>query len=316
MSTNMGNLEKLGILVIVILVVVVGVVAITPKSTVDSQLMQQPEVASAAGDGVEPLDPATPGATDPAKPAVDPFPVVGADQTRLPANSLDPVAPPAETPSFRVVKAQANDTFATIAKRELTSAARFTEIAKLNPDLNGAKLKKGQDVKIPLAAPTPAPAPGGDPKSAASGGGSATPPAPASGGRTYTVKSGDTLMTIAQREMRSRNRWHELQTLNEDVLHGSTNLKIGMKLRLPGGDASSSSSSSSTASMDVPAPATTEATADREYVVKAGDSLWLIAKNQLGSEKYVSALREANSDVLKGGDALKVGMKLRLPSTK
>jgi nucleoid-associated protein YgaU len=296
----MGNLEKLGILVIVILVVVVGVVAITPKSTVDERLM--PEVAQAAVEsGVEPLDPTA----DPSKAPVDPFPVAAADASGLAAKSLDPAAAPAAgAAEFRVVKALANDTFATIAKRELTTAARFTEIAKLNPDLNGAKLKKGQEVKIPLApAAVPVPggtAPGADLASAA--------PSAAPAERTYTVRSGDTLSSIAQSQMKSRNKWRDLQQANEDVLHGSTNLKIGMKLRIPGTTASSATSS------DVAAPAATPAAGDREYVVKSGDSLWSIAKNQLGSDKYVSALREANSDVLKGGDDLKIGMKLRLPA--
>ena len=307
MSTNMGNLEKLGILVIVILVVVVGVVAITPKSTVDERLM--PEVAQAAVEsGIEPLDPTV----DPAKAPVDPFPGAQPAAGAEAAKSLDPAALPAGgAEQFRVVKAQANDTFATIAKRELNTAARFTEIAKLNPDLNGAKLKKGQDVKIPLApAATPVPsgtAPGGDSAAAPA----AATPAPAE--RTYTVRSGDTLSSIAQSQMKSKNKWRDLQKANEDVLHGSTNLKIGMKLRIPGATATSTTSS------DVAAPsapsASSAATGDREYVVKSGDSLWSIAKNQLGGEKYMSALREANSDVLKGSDDLKIGMKLRLPST-
>lgn len=301
MSTNMGNLEKLGILVIVILVVVVGVVAITPKSTVDERLM--PEVAQAAIEaGIEPLDPAVEGSNLP----VDPFP--GTIAGGSPANSLDPAAAPVET--FRVVKAQANDTFANIAKRELSSAARFTEIAKLNPELNGAKLKKGQDVKIPLAPATVV-----DPRSPASGNESAAgpaAPAPAPSEKIYTVKSGDTLSSIAQSQMKSRNKWQELQKANEDVLHGSTNLKIGMKLRIPGATSSASSST-----MD-PAPATAPADTggEREYTVRSGDSLWSIAKNQLGGEKHLAALREANSDVLKGGDQLKVGMKLRLPATR
>lgn len=309
MSTNMGNLEKLGILVIVILVVVVGVVAITPKSTVDERLM--PEVAQAAvADGIQPLD----GAGDPAKAPVDPFPGAPSDPAADAAKSLDPAAAPAAAAEqFRIVKAQANDTFATIAKRELNTAARFTEIAKLNPDLNGAKLKKGQEVKIPLApAATPAPAPSGavpGPDTA-----SAPPSAtPATAEKTYTVRSGDTLSSIAQSQMKSKNKWRDLQKANEDVLHGSTNLKIGMKLRIPGTTATSTTSS------DVAAPAapsaSSPATGDREYVVKSGDSLWSIAKNQLGGEKYMSALREANSDVLKGSDDLKPGMKLRLPST-
>src|SRR5262245_14164106 len=298
----MGNLEKLGILVIVILVVVVGVVAITPKSTVDERLM--PEVAQAAVEsGIEPLDPMA----DPTKAAVDPFPGAAPDASGASANSLDPAAPPAAAESFRVVKAQLNDTFATIAKRELSSAARFTEIAKLNPDLNGAKLKKGQDVKIPLA-PVPAP----DAKSAGTGttDPAVTPPAPPASERIYTVRSGDTLSSIAASQMKSKNKWKELQKANEDVLHGSTNLKIGMKLKIPGTTAASTTSS------DIASPPSTAAAGDREYVVKSGDSLWSIAKNQLGDDKFVSALREANSDVLKGSDSLKIGMKLRLPSTR
>jgi nucleoid-associated protein YgaU len=299
-STNMGNLEKLGILVIVILVVVVGVVAITPKSTVDERLM--PEIAQAAIEaGIEPLDPAG----DATKPPVDPFPGGAMDGAQ--ANSLDPAAAPVET--FRIVKAQANDTFATISKRELASAARFTEIAKLNPELNGAKLKKGQDVKIPLAPTAPV-----DPKPTATGGepGGSTPsPAPAPSEKIYTVRSGDTLSSIAQSQMKSRNKWQELQKANEDVLHGSTNLKIGMKLRIPG-----ASGSSSTTLDPAPSVAPADTGGEREYTVRSGDSLWSIAKNQLGGEKHLSALREANSDVLKGGDQLKVGMKLRLPSIR
>ena len=53
---QMGNLEKLGILVIVILVVVVGVVAITPKEQVDSALFA-PEDTPGMGGAPEPLDP-------------------------------------------------------------------------------------------------------------------------------------------------------------------------------------------------------------------------------------------------------------------
>lgn len=275
----MGNLEKLGILVIVILVVVVGVVAITPKSTVDERLM--PDMAALEpANAPEPLDEAAP-------PPTDPWP----DATKqLP--TLDP-----PTSESRVVKAEADDTFATIAQRELGAATRYEEIAKLNPLLSGARLKKGQEVKVPGSVAPVAVAPG-------------VPPAapPAAEERVYTVKSGDSLWLIAKRELGSETHLAALRKANADVLRGSDALKIGMKLKLPGAAANAAD----------PAPAKPQEPAgtgaEREYTVKAGDSLWLIAKREMGSEAHLAALRKANAGLLKGGDSLQVGMKLRLPA--
>jgi nucleoid-associated protein YgaU len=277
----MGNLEKLGILVIVILVVVVGVVAITPKSTVDERLM--PEMAA-----VEPAN--APEPLDEAAPPADPWP----DATKqLP--TLDPAVS-----DTRVVKAESDDTFAAIAQRELGTATRYEEIAKLNPTLSGARLKKGQEVRVPGAAPpTIAPAaPQVAPLSVP----------PAAEERVYTVKSGDSLWLIAKRELGSESHLAALRKANSDVLRGSDALKIGMKLKLPGAAAN--------AADPVPAKPQEPAAvgAEREYTVKAGDSLWLIAKREMGSEAHLAALRKANAGLLKGGDALQVGMKLRIPA--
>jgi D-gamma-glutamyl-meso-diaminopimelic acid endopeptidase CwlS len=129
------------------------------------------------------------------------------------------------------------------------------------------------------------------------------------------VKSGDTLSAIAGREMGSKSKWSELQRANEDVLHGSTSLKIGMKLRIPGGEKSSGTVSDTAPVASAPEISSGSAI-EHEYIVKPGDSLWLIAKNELGSEKMVGELREANSDVLKGSDSLKVGTKLTIPAKR
>ncbi|MCE9635496.1 MAG: LysM peptidoglycan-binding domain-containing protein [Planctomycetes bacterium] len=65
---QLGNLEKLGILVIVILVVVVGVVAITPKANVDTALFpDEPKIEGP----IEPLDPAKDPSIDPVTPGED-----------------------------------------------------------------------------------------------------------------------------------------------------------------------------------------------------------------------------------------------------
>lgn len=58
-----------------------------------------------------------------------------------------------------------------------------------------------------------------------------------------------------------------------------------------------------------PAPA-----ASRTYVVKSGDSLWKIANSQCKDPNAMAAIRSLNKEVLKKGDALSVGMKLRLPN--
>jgi nucleoid-associated protein YgaU len=309
-STNMGNLEKLGILVIVILVVVVGVVAITPKSTVDDRLYADAKPGEVVA-SPETLDSGVGGPETAAVPA-DPFPgkYGGTAGELKPLPTLDAPA----VPTTRGVKVQQGDTPATIAKRELGSAARYQEILDANPGLVASKLVKGMEIKIPVGSTSPV----------ASTGASGTPaplsPATesAAGERTYVVKSGDTLSTIASREMGGRSRWPDLQHANEDVLHGSTALRIGMKLRIP--VAGSSGGSSVVAARD-PAASTggtsaPSAGAEREYVVRSGDSLWGIAKSEMGSETFLKELKAANHDVLKGSDSLKVGMKLRIPARK
>jgi nucleoid-associated protein YgaU len=247
--------------------VVVGVVAITPKSTVDDRLM--PETAEAPeAKAPDALEPVAPPATGDGKTPTDPWPgttpLPNADAPKV--DALHPAAniapPPApEQPSFRLVKVQAGDTLALIAKRELGSSARYQEILKINPGLVATKLRKGQEIKIPVA-PTTSPAPLDGktaivPTPAPLNGGSMEPaPAPSTGEKIYVVKKGDTLSGIAGREMGSKNKWQALQAANADVLHGSTALKIGMKLRIP---ASESSTTTTSTASDLPAaPATTQ----------------------------------------------------------
>lgn len=62
------------------------------------------------------------------------------------------------------------------------------------------------------------------------------------------------------------------------------------------------------------ATATEPAANERFYTVKAGDNLWKIAREQCRDAKAMDEIRKLNKDALKGGDALKVGSKLRLPA--
>lgn len=82
-----------------------------------------------------------------------------------------------------------------------------------------------------VSRPTPAAAvaqrPAPSPTAAAAAGA-----APASGGRTYTVRGGDSLSAIAARELGSANRWHEIYDLNGLK---STTIQVGQVLKLPEG---------------------------------------------------------------------------------
>ena len=153
----------------------------------------------------------------PAQPAI-----VETPQPPPAAPPVAPVAPvaPAPVDSGSGPKQHAiakGDSFSTLAKKYGVSAAA---IAKANPDANPTKLKVGQKITIPAAAPKGAAAPE---KSAV---GKAGP-------GEYTVKSGDTLGKIAKAHKTSVKAIRDLNKLKTDQI------KVGQKLTLPaGGEAS------------------------------------------------------------------------------
>ena len=84
---------------------------------------------------------------------------------------------------------------------------------------------------VPAAPAAPAPtAPPPPPAPAPPAGGSGPQPA----GRVYTVRPGDSLSTIATRELCRQPAWEEIYQLNKDVLADPTKLQPGMQLRLDG----------------------------------------------------------------------------------
>lgn len=62
-----------------------------------------------------------------------------------------------------------------------------------------------------------------------------------------------------------------------------------------------------------PAPPSAAPTKFTYYTVKENDKLWRIAAEQLGSGTRWTEIRDLNPDVLKGGEQLQVGMRLKLP---
>ncbi len=113
--------------------------------------------------------------------------------------------------------------------------------------------------------------------------------APASGGSTYTVKSGDTLSGIA-----NRNGVTVAQLKQWNGLSGN-NIKVGQKLKVKAGSTSQ--------------PAPSSASGDYiTYTVKSGDSFYSIAKNYSG----VSAQNIMDFNGMTSSN-LKPGMKIKIP---
>lgn len=113
--------------------------------------------------------------------------------------------------------------------------------------------------------------------------------APTSGGSTYTVKSGDTLSGIA-----NRNGVTVAQLKQWNGLSGN-NIKVGQKLKVKAGSTSQ--------------PAASSASGDYiTYTVKSGDSFYSIAKNYSG----VSAQNIMDFNGMTSSK-LKPGMKIKIP---
>ncbi|HSU65684.1 MAG TPA: LysM peptidoglycan-binding domain-containing protein [Tepidisphaeraceae bacterium] len=148
-------------------------------------------------------------------------------------------APAAGNGSLRQVKAEEGDTVTKLAVKYLggNSKANRAAIIAANPSMtpDGHLVIAGRNYLIPGAStgpvanaqtnqpaprPTPTPAP-------------APAPAPAPTVNYYTVKENDSLWKIASEQLGSGARYTEIRDLNPDVLKGSENVHIGMRLKLP-----------------------------------------------------------------------------------
>lgn len=332
---SMRNLEKLGILVIVILVVVVGVVAITPGEQLDKALDLVPERDSQARAEPEPLpdadrdEPVRPPETDRggarlanvpdedrgSEPDIRPvWPEEDRDQDDLRAEPpVRPVEPqPKPEPKVdptpvapRTYTVQKGDSYYRIAERVLRDIKLVKALMAANPSIRPQDLKPGDVLTLPGpsgAAPSEAPS---APKTPAAP--RAVPEVEGPGG-IYVVRSRDTLTGIAARELGTSTRWRDIARLNSDILKGSTDIRPGMRLRLPGPRAVPVSPGALVA-MD-PAARTT----GRTYVVRAKDTLSSIARDELGSTGRWKEIVELNDDVLHGSHVIRAGLELRLPA--
>lgn len=173
---------------------------------------------------------------------------ITAPNAPMAANAIvaPPIAQPAPTPSASTeYVVQRGDSLARIAKNQLGAESRWQEIAALNTGINPKSLSVGQKLQMPTGAapsvanstPTksmPKATPKVVTKPVAAVASNSTPKKAeksASGSRTATVQKGDTLRSIARRELGDEKRWKEIASLNPSV--DPSKLAIGMRVKLP-----------------------------------------------------------------------------------
>lgn len=162
----------------------------------------------------------------------------------------------------------------------------------------------------------------------------------------YTWKSGDSYRGIAEQYYGDWTKFPLLRRANE----GRKQVQIGEKVLVPVFDLDPAATASAPGlvaalqnapaanapAANAPAPAATAPVTERAktpvkpvakkaattttttgggkvHVVKEGESLWKIAKAELGNGAHWNKIYEANKDVMKSPEALKTGMKLKIP---
>jgi nucleoid-associated protein YgaU len=252
---QVGNFEKLSVLVIVVIIVMILVVAIYtwqenpagPETAItnpntDTSLDARTNKASNPWGPEDPdIDPQPDLPIDPppAPPSVDVPPI----NIPVPQPEPGPDTPPANIdPGVDnepwIHDVQSGEVLGVIAYKYLGSTKRMGEILALNPGMDPDHLRVGQKIKMP-----PRAVPGGGmvgPAPERGGTGPAVGPNPARGGpgspvagSTYTTRRGDRLDRIAKLAYGTVERWPEIFAVNKEKVGDPMRLDEGVQLRLP-----------------------------------------------------------------------------------
>lgn len=134
--------------------------------------------------------------------------------TASPAANTPAAVPGASTGSDTYVVKE-GDTLTAVAQWWFGDAAKWDLIQDANPGLTPQRLQIGQRIKLP-----------------AKGAARATPPAAAN--RAYTVRPGDTLVTIARARYGRDAKWRAIYEANKAVIGSNPDdLEVGMVLTIP-----------------------------------------------------------------------------------
>lgn len=131
---------------------------------------------------------------------------------------------PEQRASERMYTIRDGDTLYGIAKRELGNGSLWTTIRDLNGLKDGKSLRVGTGLRLPSAG-------GGIERVALEGGAQTAPVEPAL--REYVVREGDTLSSIAERQLGKRSRWQEVHEINKSRVKDPNHVAPGTRLLLP-----------------------------------------------------------------------------------
>ena len=249
----MGRVEKFTVLAVLLLIAIILVVSMTTDKPVDKSraavLGEKPsvpasnEVSAAPGEQGSKLLSATVGTP---QPVVSPAPApAGPQPLAIPSGSLlkttDGLAEGFD--SARMLYTwQSGDTYVNLAKKYYGVPTKFTLIKNANEGRED--IPAGEKILLPIfdaenVAAEPAAATESKPESKPEAKSevkksTVAKAAPVStGGRSHTVKKGESLWKIAKAELGDGGRWQEIYDLNKDKLKSPEALRDGMKLQLP-----------------------------------------------------------------------------------
>ena len=124
-----------------------------------------------------------------------------------------------------------------------------------------------------------------------------------------TVEAGQTLSELAAEHLGSSKHWPQLLAANRDQMSEPRQLREGMKLRIPA--AQVEPSVERVVSLNRQAIV---ANPKSRYIVRAGDTLYGIARRHLGDGDRWRLIYEANKQVLASPSQLRVGQILAIPA--
>ncbi|MFH0731709.1 MAG: LysM peptidoglycan-binding domain-containing protein [Candidatus Omnitrophota bacterium] len=117
--------------------------------------------------------------------------------------------------------------------------------------------------------------------------------------KEYVVKEGDTLKKIAKVQLGAERRWKYLYEFNKENIKDPDAIEAGTVIMIP----------IEQQQQDEESPASVK----RTYVIAKDDSLWKIAKKQLGDGNRWKEIYNLNKENIKNPDKLILGTKILLP---